>query len=108
MSVGGKPVRRRLIPRVRGLVRIWPVWVTVALILVSGSALSLASVDAQGLPPTVQLDAPSRVKLGAPVQVSISVRDVADLGGYEAELSFDPRVAALNGIGQRRGDLKSL
>src|SRR5579859_3913202 len=86
-----------------GIGRVWPVGLI--LVLVLGS---LPAADAQSLTPTLQLSAPRQVKLGAPIQISLAVRDAADLAGYETTLVFDTSAAELNGVSQRHGDLKSL
>src|SRR5947209_19554051 len=101
MAIGWELVRRW-----RGTFRHrWLVALT--LVLLIGNSLPVA--DAQSLVPSVELSAPRQIKVGAPMQIKLAVRDAADIAGYEANLEFDTSAVELNGVSQRHaGDLKAL
>ena len=93
--------------RLRAVRFAWPV--LLALAILSGPWLPVQPIEAQGVGPSLQIGAPQRVKLGAPFQVTLSIRDVADIAGYEINLGFDTSAADFGGVSQRRqGDLKAL
>src|SRR5437764_3332874 len=105
MTIGWELVRRR-----RGTFR--HRWLPVGLValtlwLLFGNSLPVA--DAQSLAPSVELSAPRQIKVGAPMQIKLAVRDAADIAGYEANVESDTSAVELNGVSQRHaGDLKAL
>src|ERR1041385_9404683 len=68
----------------------------------------LPVADVQAAASNVELDAPSKIKLGEPIQIKLAVQNAADVAGYEANLEFDSSAVELNGVSQRHsGDLKA-
>src|SRR5215210_8214116 len=103
MSLGWNVSRRRFAGRGQRMAQWWPVALALGMLLSSWPV-----AEAQTVVPSVQLDAPRQVNLGAPIKVVVIVRDVADIAGYEANVDFDTKAVELNGVTQRQGDLKSL
>src|SRR5437868_14191161 len=102
MAIGWELVRRR-----RGTSWLPVGLVALTLVLLIGNRLPVA--EAQSLAPSVELSAPRQIKVGAPMQIKLAVRDAADIAGYEANIEFDSSAVELNGVSQRHaGDLKAL
>jgi CSLREA domain-containing protein len=51
--------------------------------------------------PVLVVAAPAQVAAGARIELAFTLRDVADLGGYQATLRFDPAAAHFNGLEHR-------
>ncbi len=58
--------------------------------------------------PVLEMDAPRRVEVGEPIRITLTLKQAADIAGYEATLLFDPAVAEFAGLQQRKNDLKRL
>ncbi|MBA2557824.1 MAG: hypothetical protein H0V12_10855, partial [Chloroflexi bacterium] len=89
------PRRQRLRPR---------------LLLVALLALGLlypAAGSAVGGTPSVSLRGPARVAVGQPITLVLSARNVRDVAGYEATLSFDRSAAHFGSLEQRSNDLRA-
>lgn len=56
--------------------------------------------------PSLRIDALKHVEVGEPITVTLAVKDATDIGGYETNLLFDPKVAEFDGISQRKNDLR--
>src|SRR5438046_2804910 len=87
----------------------------VCLLLALGLALGLAALGrpaglAAGVagPAVLDIDAPRQVGVGEAVRLRLTVRGAADLGGYEAAVTFDPGAAEAGALFQRDNDLKQL
>src|SRR5690349_4162207 len=80
------------------------------------SALALAALSSQpgAIPlaaargPSLQVAAPAQVAVGARIELTLTLRDAAGLGGYEAALRFDTAAAHFNGVEQHLDTLRRL
>jgi hypothetical protein len=54
------------------------------------------------------VDAPSRVAVGQGFRIRLSVRDVDDLAGYEANLRYDAGAVTFRGVSQRRNGIRAV
>lgn len=54
------------------------------------------------------INAPDRVAIGAPIEITLTARHIADVAGYETALLFDTTVAEFGGLEQRQNDLKKI
>lgn len=80
--------------------------VVLALGVFAGVPSAVARIAAAA--PVLQVDAPSQVRVGEVIHITLSVRDAADVAGYETNLLFDPNVAEFAGLHQRDNDLRKL
>ena len=55
--------------------------------------------------PVLSVSAPSRVRLGDPITLTLRIDNVADVAGYETTLLFDPAAAHFSALQQRNNDL---
>jgi hypothetical protein len=55
--------------------------------------------------PSLHLTYPTRVAVGAPISITLTLRDASDVAGYETQVAFDPSVATFDGLRQRANDL---
>ena len=58
----------------------------------------LTAVQAAAPGPSLELQAPSSVNVDEPIQITLAVRNAADVAGYETRLRFDPRAAEFDGL----------
>jgi len=68
-----------------------------------GASAMLVAHAASG--PVLDVSAPSRVGLGDPITLTLGLRNVADVAGYETVLLFDPAAAHFSVLRQRTNDL---
>ncbi|HSH81416.1 MAG TPA: CSLREA domain-containing protein [Herpetosiphonaceae bacterium] len=75
--------------------------------LIFGSIGSLpATAQAAAPSPTLEIQLPTQVEVGDPIAATFVLAGSSDVAGYEASLLFDPAVAHLNGLEQRKNDLR--
>ena len=91
------------VPAVSTWVRVAP-WLAVVALLAGG----MQAAEAQAPRPQLDLSAPRQVNVGEPVQLTLTVRNAADIAAYETNVMFDTSVAEFDGLRQRQNDLKSL
>lgn len=60
------------------------------------------SISPAGSGPKLVVQAPARVAVGQPIELSLSVVGARDLAGYELVLSYDRSAAEFSGLSQRR------
>lgn len=93
-------------------VRRTAVMATVSSIIVAGVLLGYSSVfRSQGTSaagPELIVEAPSQVRVGEPIVVTMRIRNANDIAGYETRVLFDTSVAHLRGLVQRDNDLRKL
>src|SRR6476659_8234380 len=56
--------------------------------------------------PALLLTAPAHIATGARLTLALTLQNVADLGGYQASLRFDPAAAHFNGMEHDLGALR--
>ena len=56
--------------------------------------------------PTLEIQLPTQVEVGDPIAATFVLAGSSDVAGYEASLLFDPAVAHLSGLEQRKNDLR--
>lgn len=85
--------------------------IVLAIMLVSviGSNLRAhAQMGAVAPGPALEITAPAQVALGAPIELTLTVKGMNDIAGYEGNLLFDTSVAEFHQLLQRQNDLKQL
>jgi len=80
--------------------------------LIGGNTVRPRPVKASAMPavhavsgPVLSVSAPSRVRLGEPITLTLKMDNVADVAGYETTLLFDPAAAHFSVLQQRNNDL---
>jgi hypothetical protein len=58
--------------------------------------------------PFLRIDVPKQVAVGAPIELTLTVKHAHDIAGYETNLLFDTSAAHFSGLRQRQNDLKKL
>jgi hypothetical protein len=86
----------------------WCRWLIVAVFSLSSLSANPAVPGAQSGPPTLEIDAPGQVELGALIKISLRVTQAADIAGYEAAVLYDTSAAEFAGVQQRQNDLKKI
>src|SRR3712207_5790741 len=69
-----------------------------AVLLALPPAASDQPAAAAAAGPSIQVAAPRKVDVGAPIELTLSVRDASDVAGYEAEVRFDPESVEFGGV----------
>jgi CSLREA domain-containing protein len=72
----------------------WTIRLLIALAFAGLAGQPLAAQRA----PALLVEAPAQVAAGARIEIRLALRDIADLGGYQATLRFDPAAAHFNGL----------
>src|SRR5512147_1967645 len=80
--------------------------ITLALAALAVSAFAVPRAEAQG--PSLRVAAPAQVAAGARLTLALTLEGAADLGGYEANLRFDPAAAHFNGMQHDLGALRAI
>ncbi|MCG8352236.1 MAG: CSLREA domain-containing protein [Chloroflexales bacterium] len=70
----------------------------IILTLLTISCQQLATTPASAREPSLRIDAPAQVDIGTSINVTLTLQDAEDLGGYETTLRFDPSAAHFNGL----------
>jgi hypothetical protein len=86
--------------------RFTPVALTAMLILLSvlvAAAWELTGTSAEG--PIVEILAPTQGRVGEAVELTLIVRNVSNVGGYQARALFDASTARFGGINHSSGDV---
>src|SRR5215208_6172028 len=84
----------------------WNKQLIVIMVLAVLALLPAATPRAAAQGPALLLTAPAHVAAGARLTLVLTLQNAADLGGYQANLRFDPTAAHFNGMEQDLGALR--
>ena len=81
---------------------------TVALSVCVAWAVTRPGTTAAAPSSQLTIDGPSQVSVGQPIQLTVVLKNVSNVAGYQATLQYDTSAAHLNALTQRQNDLKKL
>jgi hypothetical protein len=88
----------------------WRIPLACAALIVLTAAWAVTRAQPTAAAPSSQLtiDGPTKVTVGQPIQLTVVLKNVSDVAGYQVTVQFDTSVAHLNALTQRDNDLKKL
>ena len=76
-------------------------------IVMVAAVLAALPRDSQGAPPSpsLELSAPRQVALSQAIEIKLTLKNAADIAGYEANVLFDNSAAEFDGLHIRDNDI---